>query len=168
MPKLTKSGAVMEDNWQVLDKAAAFDAQQLAVGEWLVHVRLYLANREALQQQTNVGVWLDADDDAETVAEIARNLPVIGVNFPVFTDGRGFSTGRTIKERYTYTGELRAIGNFMQDQLFYLKRCGFDAFVVSDPAKAASMAGSLQDFTDFYQAAVDQPIPLFRRRFGST
>jgi uncharacterized protein (DUF934 family) len=167
MPKLTKIGERVEDNWQVLPKDAVLDTAQLADGNWLVPIKLYNANSAALAQQTNLGVWLDSDDEAAEVAEISGRLPVIGVNFPVFTDGRGFSIGRTIRERYKFPGELRAIGNFMQDQLCYLKRCGFDAFVVSDEANVASMAQSLRDFSDFYQAAVDQPTPLFRRRFGA-
>ncbi len=133
----------------------------------MVHCKLYLANREALAGRDGVGVWLDSDDAAADVAELVKQLPVIGVNFPVFSDGRGFSIGRTIKERYAFAGELRALGGFMQDQLFYLKRCGFDAFVVSESANIESMAQSLKDFNNFYQAAVDQPLPLFRRRFGA-
>jgi uncharacterized protein (DUF934 family) len=167
MPKLTNTGAVLADNWQLLPKDAAFDAEQLAAGNWLFHIKLYNANRTVLDARSNVGVWLDSDDEAAEAADLVSRLPVIGVNFPVFTDGRGFSIGRIIRERYQFAGELRAIGNFMQDQLLYLKRCGFDAFVVNDAANVDSMAQSLRDFSDFYQAAVDQPTPLFRRRFGS-
>lgn len=167
MPKLTKTGEVMPDNWQALPKDAILDAEQLALGNWLIPIKLYNGNRALFDTKTNVSVWLDSDDEVTEVADIVNRLPVIGVNFPVFTDGRGFSIGRTIRERYQFAGELRAIGNFMQDQLFYLKRCGFDAFVVNDEANVDSMAQSMKDFSDFYQAAVDQPTPLFRRRFGN-
>jgi len=167
MLKLNNAGEVLPNDWQVLSKDAAFDAEQLAEGKWLVPVKLYNANRAMFDGNTNISVWLDSDDEAAEVADVVDVLPVIGVNFPVFMDGRGFSIGRTIRERYKYSGELRAIGNFMQDQLFYLKRCGFDAFVVTDAANADSMAQSLRDFSDFYQAAVDQPTPLFRRRFSN-
>lgn len=164
MPKLSKNGELLADNWQVLAKDATPAANELGAGNWLVHINWYLQNQEALADASNVSVWLDSDDEAASVADLVNRLPVIGVNFPVFTDGRGFSIGRTIRERYKFAGELRAIGNFMQDQLFYLKRCGFDAFVISDAANVESMAQSLRDFSDFYQAAVDQPLPLFRRR----
>jgi uncharacterized protein (DUF934 family) len=87
------------------------------------------------------------------------------VNFPKFTDGRGYSTGRLLRERYGYRGELRAIGDIFRDQLLYLSRCGFDAFVLrpgEDPQAALAAFG---DFSEAYQAAVDRPLPLFRRRF---
>jgi uncharacterized protein (DUF934 family) len=167
MPKLTNSGEVQADDWQVLSKEAPFDAEQLARGKWLVHIKLYKEHKAEFESASNISVWLDSDDAAADIADMAARLPVISVNFPVFTDGRGFSIGRTLRERHQFSGELRAIGNFMQDQLFYLKRCGFDAFVVKDDADVESMAKSLRDFSDFYQAAVDQPLPLFRRRLDN-
>ncbi len=166
MPKLSKNGELLADNWQVLAKDATSSVSELGAGNWLVHIKWYLQNQELLTGASNVSVWLDSDDEAASVADLVKRLPVIGVNFPVFTDGRGFSIGRTIRERYQFAGELRAIGNFMQDQLFYLKRCGFDAFEVTESAPIESMAQSLRDFSDFYQAAVDQPLPLFRRRIA--
>ena len=63
-----------------------------------------------------------------------------------------------------YQGELQAAGGYMQDQLFYLKRCGFDSYVVEDDADIESMLESLGDFSDSYQASSDEPRPLFRRR----
>lgn len=164
MPKLTKHGELLTDNWQVVAKESTPAPADLSTGQWLAHIKWYLENQNELTGRDNVGVWLDSDDEAESVLSLIDRLAVIGVNFPVFTDGRGFSIGRTIRERYKFAGELRAIGNFMQDQLFYLKRCGFDTFSVSDNADVESMAVSLKDFSDCYQAAVDQPVPLFRRR----
>lgn len=164
MPKLTKHGERLADSWQLVAKDSAPTPAELSAGQWLVHIKWYLDNQSELTSLDNIGVWLDSDDEAESVASLVNQMAIIGINFPVFTDGRGFSIGRTIRERYNFSGELRAIGNFMQDQLFYLKRCGFDTFVVDDNADVESMVTSLKDFSDFYQAAVDQPVPLFRRR----
>lgn len=166
MPKLTKIGEIQTDDWQVQAKDAALTLAQVAEGKWLLHAKWYLENKDSVSLNSNLGLWLDSDEEAASIADVATRVPVIGVNFPVFTDGRGFSIGRTLRERYGFSGELRALGNFMQDQLFYLKRCGFDAFVVSNEANIESMARSLRDFSDFYQAAVDQPVPLFRRRMA--
>ncbi|MOA67076.1 hypothetical protein D3C78_1940870 [compost metagenome] len=69
-----------------------------------------------------------------------------------------------LRDRYKFTGELRAIGDVLRDQLFYMKRCGFDAFALradKDPVEALE---SLKDFSVTYQAATDEPQPLFRRR----
>lgn len=143
MPKLIKDGAIIEDSStdDVLD----------------------------LEQ------WLDCDDKAtravvlepgETLAPLLAHiddLSLVLVNFPTFMDGRGFSYGRELRER-GYTGELRAVGNFIRDQLTYLSRCGFNAFQMSDETQLADALASLADFTDAYQASIDRPEPLFRRR----
>lgn len=164
MPKLTKSGELLADDWQLQDKGGELSAEQLSQGKWLVHVKWFLANQGSIVLTPNLGVWLDSDDEAASIGDFANQLPVIGVNFSLFSDGRGFSIGRSLRERYGFKGELRALGGFMQDQLFYLKRCGFDAFIIKDDTNVESMVQSLRDFSDFYQAAVDQPVPLFRRR----
>jgi uncharacterized protein (DUF934 family) len=69
-----------------------------------------------------------------------------------------------IRERYNYSGELRAIGGFIRDQLYLLKRCGFNAFQFSDEIELSDAAESLKDFSENYQVSVDQENPLFRRR----
>ncbi|MCE6982636.1 DUF934 domain-containing protein, partial [Pseudomonas frederiksbergensis] len=106
----------------------------------------------------------DADEEAEEIGEVANQFQVIALNFPAFTDGRNYSNARLLRDRYKFTGELRAIGDVLRDQLFYMKRCGFDAFALradKDPVEALQ---SLQDFSVTYQAATDEPQPLFRRR----
>jgi len=95
--------------------------------------------------------------------EHLRAIPLVAINFPVFTDGRGFSYGRELRER-GFTGELRASGHFIRDQMTYLARCGFDAFQLADESVLDEALASLQDFSEHYQAAIDQPLPLFRRR----
>ena len=111
-----------------------------------------------------MGVWLDSDEEAEEIGEDVDNFQVIALNFPAFTDGRSYSNARLLRDRYRYTGELRAIGDVLRDQLFYLHRCGFDAFAIradKDPYEALE---GLKDFSVTYQASTDEPQPLFRRR----
>ncbi|MDR1462066.1 MAG: DUF934 domain-containing protein, partial [Azoarcus sp.] len=111
-----------------------------------------------------VGVWLDSDESPEAIAADLAHFSVIAVNFPKFTDGRGYSTARLLRERYGYAGELRAIGDVLQDQLYFMRRCGFNAYAVrADKDIEAALAG-LADFDESYQPAVDSPQPLFRRR----
>jgi uncharacterized protein (DUF934 family) len=104
-----------------------------------------------------------ADDPAALEARIGR-IAVIAIEFPQFTDGRGYSIARLLRERYGYRGELRAVGEVLRDNLFYLSRCGFDSFVLSGPADEAQVLEALSDFSDGYQASVERPQPLFRRR----
>jgi uncharacterized protein (DUF934 family) len=160
MPKLTKTGELIANSWQILAKDADVNLNELKSGSWLIHINQYLLNQDQLP--TNIGVWLDSDDNPESASAVMGKVHAIGVNFPVFSDGRGFSIARTIKQQFHFVGELCAMGNFMQDQLFYLKRCGFDAFLLNDDSNIS--AQTLNEFSDYYQAAEDQPLPLFRRR----
>lgn len=166
MPKLIKDGSIVENTWAFLAKPEG-DAAALEVpaGQVIIPVSIWLAQKDTLQTRTDVGVWLDSDESAELVGAEANRFPVIGVNFPLFMDGRSFSTARLLRERYGFTGELRAVGNFIRDQLCYLRRCGVNAFAFANAETNLDDAvKSLQDFQEYYQASVDQPLPLFRRR----
>ena len=86
------------------------------------------------------------------------------LNFPAFKDGRGFTTARLLRERHGYKGEIRAVGDVGRDQMFYMQRCGFNAFEVRSDRDLEDALRALDDFTVTYQAAADQPLPLYRRR----
>ena len=138
----------------------------------------------ALIRRGGIGTqqWLDAkaghaaDADAadvlrlEPADEPARFAHLLGavsrveVNIPSFTDGRGYSIARLLRERHGYRGELRAVGDVQRDQLFYLARCGFDAFLLREGEDAQAALAALHDFSEAYQASVERPLPLFRRR----
>ena len=166
MPKLIKDGAIVENTWELLAKPEG-DAADVVVpaGQVLVPLSVWKAQESQLSQRTDVGVWLDSDDVAEDIADDLNRFAVIGVNFPGFMDGRAFSTARILRERYHYKGEVRAVGHFIRDQLCYLRRCGVNAFAFSNPDTDLEIAlKSLNDFNEYYQASVDQPLPLFRRR----
>jgi uncharacterized protein (DUF934 family) len=125
-----------------------------------------LASFRALDpaQRRGVGVWLTPDNEPRELAPFADRLALIAVDFPAFKDGRGFSTATLLRTRYGFLGDLRAIGDVLIDQLFYMRRVGFTSFAVradQDPERAVA---ALRTFTDVYQAGVDQPLPYFRRR----
>lgn len=164
MPKLTSTGELKAESWSMSGKDETLKPDQPDNENWLVHISQFASHKDALLQKTNIGVWLDSDDEVDDLASILRQVSVVAIHFPTFTDGRGFSIARKLRDQLDFEGELLATGQFMQDQLFYLKRCGFDAFLVADDADIASMRASLQDFSNSYQASVDEPRPLFRRR----
>ncbi len=166
MRKLTKDGTLTADDWTVLPKDETFDPASVS-GPTLVHWAQAQEHLQALDAGKQIGIWIDTESSDESLASLPLNVPVIGIHIPTFTDGRGFSLARMLREQKKFAGEIRALGNYMQDQLFYMRRCGFDAFVIDDSANAESMRRSLMDFSDSYQAAVDQPQPLFRRRIQS-
>jgi len=111
-----------------------------------------------------VGVVVRDDDDLDEVGKALPNIGVIAVNFPKFTNGRGYSIARLLRGRYGYSRELRATGDIMRDQMFYLSRVGFDAYELRSDQDAQQALTALGDFTVTYQASSDQPVPLFRRR----
>ncbi len=176
MATLIKNATIAADNWQRL-KASDDDylTEIPPSGDILVPLALWQAAAgELLARQTGrLGVWLDSDEDPAHIACSLQALSLIAVNFPQFTDGRGYTTARLLRERYGWKGELRAIGDVQRDQLFYLSRCGFDAFLLSDGQDAPqgdslrsvqAALSALGDFTEAYQTSVERPLPLFRRR----
>jgi uncharacterized protein (DUF934 family) len=166
MPKLIKDGAIVENIWTLMAKPETdASSAEVASGNIIVPLSVWLKQKNQLQSRSDIGVWLDSDETAEQIGDEAKQLPLIAVNFPLFMDGRAFSTARLLRERYAFKGELRAIGNLIRDQLCYLRRCGVNAFAFSNPdIKLEEALTSLNDFSEYYQASVDQPLPLFRRR----
>lgn len=157
MPKLIKNGEFAPNPWVVAEQGAVENLSDYT----LVHVSDYSKVAEAGK---NCGLWLSAEEGLQALPANLKNIPVIAISFSAFMDGRGFSVARQIREQKDYQGELRAIGNFFQDQVFMMKRCGFDAYLVPDDADLESYKITLGILTDYYQAAVDEPRPLFRRR----
>jgi uncharacterized protein (DUF934 family) len=110
------------------------------------------------------GVILTTADSLDSIVGHLNQLSVIAIEFPQFTDGRGYSMARLLRERFGFEGEIRAVGDVLRDNLFYLSRCGFDGFVLSDRSTLEQALESLSDFSEGYQASVERPEPLFRRR----
>lgn len=167
MPEqLIKQRQLAANPWQrlVLGEGEDFATLPLPPGPLLLPLALWLARREELAPRDDVGVWLGPSDEPGLLAGDICRLPLIAVHFPKFLDGRGYSTARLLRERYGYRGELRAIGDVARDQLFYLARVGFDAFLIPDGRDAEDALKAFADFPESYQGAADQPLPLFRRR----
>ena len=92
---------------------------------------------------------------------------MIAIDFPKFTDGRGYSIARLLRERYGYRGELRAIGDIQRDQLYYLRQVGFDAFARARRQGCRRRLRAFRDFSDGYQITAVRT-PWFRRRAAQT
>lgn len=170
MADLIKNGQIVADTWHVLRLAEGEVPAKVEVptGKVLLPLAVWLAQSDQLLQRKHhgddLGVWLAPDEDPAALVPHLKDFAVVAVDFPVFRDGRGYSTAVLLRTRYGYTGELRAIGDVLRDQMFYLARVGFDAFAVRPDRSAAVALTGLQDFSDSYQASVNQPQPLFRRR----
>jgi uncharacterized protein (DUF934 family) len=172
MPKIIKERRVADDQWKVLVLAEneSPDTVRLPIGPLLVPVAVWQARREDLirrnwEHQEPLGVWLEPGEGAETIAGDVDDFTVVAIHFPKLADGRGYSTARLLRERYGFQGELRAFGDLGQDQLFYLHRVGFDAFAIREAGTDLDEALTAFDsIPEAYQAAANEPRPLFRRR----
>ncbi len=155
-------GKIVSDKWGLVPK----DTAEIPSGEnLLLPYALWQKYQHELNGRTDIGVWLDSDELPENEqANLLASLPIIAINFPVFTDGRGFSIARLLRERFSYKGQLRAMGYVLRDQLCFLKRCGFNSFTLREGFDYTAALSSLDDFTEYYQASVSEPLPLFRRQ----
>lgn len=164
MRQIIKDNQVVPDTWELLPKDATL-GQLTNAGDIIVPLAMWLEHAHALKARDGrLGVWLDADEEAESIADDLEHFAVIALNFPVFSDGRNYSNARLLRDRYQYKGELRSIGDVLRDQLFFMHRCGFDAYALREDHDPHAALASLNDFSEVYQAATDQPLPLFRRR----
>jgi len=167
MAQIIRHRAVIQDNWQLLEQGS-IGALPFS-GDVIVPLDLWAAERDALSFRLGrVGVWLEADADPAAIAPDLARLEVIAVRFASFTDGRGYTLARLLRERYGYRGELRAIGDVQRDQLYYLSRCGFDAFALRADQNPQQALTAFNDFSEAYQVSVERPDPLFRRRLDSS
>jgi uncharacterized protein (DUF934 family) len=171
MATLIKERRIVADTWRLLSRGPEGELPEApAQGDVIVPLALWLAKREDLRPRAeagHLGVWLDANEGPEAIAADLQRFAIVAVNFPKFGDGRGYSIARLLRERYGYTGELRAIGDVLHDHLHFMKQCGFDAFALRDDQDAQEALSALDTFSDGYQTSVLRPVPLFRRRLAA-
>ena len=165
MTKLIKQRQIIEDNAMLikLNEDGSF-APLAANGVVLVPLKQWQAQRDELLARGDVGVWLASDEEAESIAADLAHFALVALDFPAFTDGRSYSNARLLRDRFAYKGELRAVGDVFKDVILFMKRCGFDSFAVRADKDINEALKGLDDFTEYYQGATDEPLPLFRRR----
>ncbi len=162
---IIKNKTIVDDGWTVLRLSESDTPESVAVpsGKVIVPLKVWQAQRDTLQHRTDIGVWLASDERAEELQNDAAKFSVIAVDFPKFADGRGYSIAHHLRVRLNYRGELRAIGDVLRDQMFYMQRVGFDAFVPRADKDIHEALKGLSDFSCTYQASTDEAQPLFRR-----
>lgn len=161
--QVIKDQKIIEDSWQRLTEIAA-DAS-LPDGDIIVPLAYWQQNKQSLLARAGkLGVCIDGDDETQDVAKDSQHFDLIALDFPVFKDGRSYSHARLLRDRYGFKGELRAVGDVLRDQLFYMQRCGIDSFQLradKDPEDA------LKAFTELsvkYQTAADGAEPIYTYR----
>ncbi|MEM1348292.1 MAG: DUF934 domain-containing protein [Myxococcota bacterium] len=161
MGLLRGNGIVTDDEWTIVRDEEG--EAQLPNGPVAVTLGRWRAQRDALLGRgTSVGVILAATDCVGSIVEDLGSLELVCVDFPKFTDGRGYSHARLLRDRYRYKGEVRAIGDVLRDQLFFMKRCGFDAFQVRDDKDVEDALAAFGEFSVTYQADAEGRRPIYR------
>ena len=163
MPVIIKNNQVVDDAWTLLNADVTLD-EALRTLQALIPLSLWQQHKEQLRDVQPLGIWLEPHEVVEDIVADIAHFAVIALNFPVFTDGRHFSNARLLRERYAYSGEIRAIGDVLRDQLFFMQRCGFDAYAIRADRCPTDALQSLNELSVTYQAACDQHLPLYRRR----
>ena len=137
---LLRNGTVVDDPWQGSDAGFVID-----LATWQEERNALLARNVPL------ALTLDPADPVDSLATDVHRFAMIALDFPVFTDGRPYSTARLLRERFGYRGELRATGNVQRDQMDFMRRCGFDAFQVATEDAAKDYAAATSEISVTYQ-----------------
>lgn len=146
---IIKDQRILENTWTFLD-----DDAPITSGDITVSVKRWTEEKTALLQHPGkVGVRLAPADNVAALGDDAALIQLIELNFPAFNDGRAFSQARLLRNSYGYQGEIRAIGNYMADQVFYLHRVGVDSFEFNDPKDMELALSAIKDFSVRYQAS---------------
>jgi len=158
--KIIRDRAIVDDDFVHVPDGV----EQPVAAKPIVPLATFVASRDTLfARHAAVGVRIGSDKLPADVPDLAR-LALIAIEFPKFTDGRGYSVARMLRERHGFGGELRAVGWVLRDQLQYLERCGFTAFELKPGKPLESGLEAFGEISVAYQAAVDDPRPLYRRR----
>jgi uncharacterized protein (DUF934 family) len=162
MSEIILGNAVVKDDWEIL-RPSGNEPATVPAGRVIVPFAVWIDQLAGLAARGDVGVWLAGSDDPAKLASSLPLLSLVAIDFSKFTDGRGYSIAYLLRSRFGYRGELRAIGDVLPDQLFYMKRVGFDAFAVRADKDINQALRSLRPFTEAYQGSWDNAVPAFRR-----
>ncbi len=125
--------------------------------------------QEALTRNdiTHLGVRILPGEDVRLLQPYLARISLVELAFPTFRDGRNYSSARILREQLSYTGEIRAIGQVLADQLFFMVRCGIDALDLDPSVTHAAADAALSRFKYVYQAAGDARRPVWDARLSS-
>ncbi len=157
---VTRAGDVIPNGWQLLADEETTGAE----GPYVLGFERALRDLDGLNG--HYGVRVNPSDDVRLLEPFLEKITLIEVAFPGYRDGRGYSTARILRDDLGYTHAIRAVGDVLRDQLFYMMRCGFDEFLVKDKDPAGAIADASQRFSTTYQGAADTARPAWALRHG--
>jgi uncharacterized protein (DUF934 family) len=148
--QVIKDKQLIDNTWTFVDDDSEFGNN----GDITVSLNRWESHKQQLAHRAGrTGVRLNPGDHTEELAGTLTGVELIELNFPVFTDGRPFSHARLLRSRLGYQGEIRAVGHYLPDQIFYLARVGVNAFQLKNKSQVPLALSCLGDFTVRYQAS---------------
>ncbi|PCJ11741.1 MAG: oxidoreductase [Gammaproteobacteria bacterium] len=163
MRKIIKDQKVIEDQWVELSDEQC--AETLPKGKLIVPVSAWQAHKEQLIAHAEpIGILLAPDEQPADIAEDLEHFALVAISFPKFADGRGYSSARELRTRFSYDKEIRAVGDVLRDQIYLMARCGFNAFAVREDRCINDALNAFNDFSVNYQADAVEQKPLYQYR----
>ncbi|KZB70364.1 MULTISPECIES: DUF934 domain-containing protein [Thalassospira] len=152
---IVKNDSLIEQEWITVDAEGDLPSSDENL---IVPLARFKEERDSLLGRNGgLGVQLNPGDAPEDLADDLDRLSIITVNFPAYTDGRGYSYARVLRERMGFTGELRAVGDVLRDQILYMHRCGFDSYDLNVEGDIAlnKVRAALKEMSVYYQPTGD-------------
>lgn len=167
MQQIILDGNIVPDEWHTLSEADCDNLSHNTHGQMIVPLTLWDRVGDQVSAHCDqLGLQVDGHTEPDEFVHLLPKLSLIAIHFASFADGRGYSLARLLRERYGFTGELRATGDILRDQLFYMHRCGFNAFSIRADRSIEDAVNALKDFSVTYQADVHEPRPHYQRQHG--
>ncbi|MEC7875391.1 MAG: DUF934 domain-containing protein [Pseudomonadota bacterium] len=161
--RVIKNRSIIDDDWSLIRNIES--SAPIPEGDVILPFVFWQTNRDQLlKTKKSHAIWIDGSIETESLLDDIDSFSIIALDFPIFKDGRSYSHARLLRERYNYKGELRAVGDVLQDQLFFMERCGIDSFQIRDDKDIEQALNGLKGFSVRYQAAADDTIPISERR----
>ncbi len=157
MRQIIKQREIVADTWKYADEDVAADSV-------IVSLARFQAERDRwLASEAKLGVRLSPADSVDVFANDLPRISLVAFEFPGMSEGRGYTYAQLLRRRYNFKGEIRAVGNIRRDQVFYMARCGFDAFEFPEGTDLNDALIAFNDFTIAYQPSSDENIVLHKR-----
>ena len=138
-------------------------------GNVIIPMKVFLKHKTQLQirlKNKEIGIWIDTHEEIESFINEIEDInafPILAIRVDKFADGRIFSIGSQLRTKFKYKNILRAFGDVLRDQLFFLKRTGFDSYLIREDRNANDALNALKDFTLPYQGAINDPMPAWKK-----
>lgn len=164
MPLLKNGQMIGEDAWLSVADDAPLPEHRPAL---ISHARWQAEQEHLAGRNAPLGIHLPNTVDVLDFGPEAGRFDLIVLEFPKFSDGRAYSQARLLRERFGFAGELRATGHVLQDQLWHMQRCGFDAFEITREGAAEAFAAAMRGFSHVYQPTGDGRISALKQRLAA-